>query len=132
VELSTLAQSVAESLTAVDGRCPAYVTRSGRQYRAGIGPYPENAAMALVVEELNARGVACGQFIAYPSAPRQKCDVWVGESTECVVEVKMGRFRGDNAKPDTATKDPISPFRSDRSALHLPGPPCPVANPRIR
>ena len=82
MELSTLVQSVAESLTVVDGRCPAHVTRSGRRYHAGIGPYPENAALALVIEQLNARGVACGQSIAYPSAPRQKCDVWVGEPTE--------------------------------------------------
>jgi hypothetical protein len=119
VELSTLVQAVAESLSAVDGRCSAYVTRSGREYQAGIGPYPENAAMGLVAEELNARGVGpCGQFIAYPSAPRQKCDLWLGDPVEWVVEVKMGRFRGDNGKPDdTGIKDLISPFRSDRSAF---------------
>jgi hypothetical protein len=75
--------------------------------------------MGLVVEELNARGIGpCGQFIAYPCAPRQKCDVWLGNPAEWVVEVKMGRFRGDNGKPDdTGIKDLISPFRRDRSAL---------------
>jgi hypothetical protein len=37
---------------------------------------------------------------------------------EWLVEVKMGRFRGDNGKPDdTGIKDLISPFRADRSAL---------------
>src|SRR5437660_1785484 len=37
---------------------------------------------------------------------------------EWAVEVKMGRFRCDNGKPDdTGIKDLISPFRADRSPL---------------
>ena len=41
-----------------------------------------------------------------------------GEPHEWVVEVKMGRFLGDNGKPDdTGVKDLLSPFRADRSAL---------------
>ena len=75
--------------------------------------------MELVADELRAAAdVACGQFISYPTAVRQKCDLWLGDPLEWVVEVKMGRFRGDNAKPDdTGIKDLISPFRGDRSAL---------------
>lgn len=75
--------------------------------------------MELVVEELNARGLGpCGQFAPYPNAPREKCDLWIGAVPEWFVEVKMGRFRGDNGKPDdTGIKDLISPFRQDRSAL---------------
>ena len=75
--------------------------------------------MALIVDELRSTGVtACGQFVAYPAAPRQKCDLWIGEPLEWVVEIKMGRFKGDNGKPDdTGIKDLLSPFRADRSAL---------------
>lgn len=75
--------------------------------------------MELVVGELReAAAAVCGQFIAYPSAVRQKCDLWLEDPLEWVVEVKMGRFRGDNGKPDDmGIKDLISPFRADRSAL---------------
>jgi hypothetical protein len=60
----------------------------------------------------------CGQFAAYPGLPRQKCDLWVGQPYEWVVEIKMARLRGDNGKPDdTAIKDILSPYESDRSAL---------------
>jgi hypothetical protein len=118
VELREIVHALAQAITVVDSRCPAYVTRSGRAYQQGIGPYAENAAMALVVERLCDRGIVCGQFVAYPAAPRRKCDLWIGDPTEWVAEVKMGRFRGDNGKPDdTGIKDLLSPFRADRSAL---------------
>lgn len=119
MDLDELVRAVAIAIETVDARCPAYVTHSGREYQAGLGPYPENKAMRLVVDELrDTAAVACGQFIPYPAAVRQKCDLWVGDPLEWVVEVKMGRFRGDNGKPDdTGIKDLISPFRADRSAL---------------
>jgi hypothetical protein len=119
VEPAQIASAFANAIGVVDAICSPYVTRTGRQYQPGIGPYPENKAMELIAAELNATGViACGQFISYPAAPRQKCDLWLGDPPEWVVEVKMGRFRGDNGKPDdTGIKDLISPFRADRSAL---------------
>lgn len=119
MELPALVQTFSESIQAVDATCPPYVSRSGRQYQLGIGPYSENPAMKLVCEELDARGLGpCGQFMPYPNAPRQKCDIWIGEPVEWGVEVTMGRFRGDNGKPDdTGIKDLISPFQGDRSAL---------------
>lgn len=118
MELEEVVTAIARALDAVDAFCPAYVTRTGRQYQAGIGPYPENAAMKLVVAHLNAEGVPAGQFISYPNALRQKCDLWLGDPIEWAIEIKMGRFRGDNGKPDdTGVKDLISPFRADRSAL---------------
>ena len=50
--------------------------------------------------------------------PRQKCDLWVGQPYEWLIEIKMARLRGDNGKPDdTAIKDVLSPYDSDRSAL---------------
>jgi len=42
----------------------------------------------------------------------------IGASPEWALEVKMFRPNGDNGKPDdTAIKDILSPFASDRSAL---------------
>jgi hypothetical protein len=119
VELASFVAAFADAITAVDARCAPYVSRSGREYQVGIGPYAENRAMELVVEELNSSGAGpCGQFAPYPNAARQKCDLWIGSPLEWVIEVKMGRFRGDNGKPDdTGIKDLISPFRQDRSAL---------------
>lgn len=119
MELAEIVQAIAEALEAVDASCPAYVTRTGRRYGAGIGPYPENAAMELVVGHFrDVQGITAGQFASYPAASRQKCDLWLGDPTEWVIEVKMGRFSGDNGKPDdTGIKDLISPFRADRSAL---------------
>ena len=102
MELTVLVKAVAGCDAAVDARCPGYVTRTGREYRAGIGPYPENAAMRLVTEELNAAGFGpCGQFIAYPTAPRQKCDVWLGDPLAWVVEVKMVGSEGTTGSPTT-------------------------------
>jgi hypothetical protein len=118
VELDRIVKSFAKAISVVDSRCSGYVSRSKRQYKPGIGPYAENKAMELVTEELCDVGIACGQFIPYPAAAAKKCDIWLGEPLEWVIEVKMGRFRGDNGKPDdTGIKDLISPFAADRSAL---------------
>ena len=104
-----------------DARSPQHVSRTGRAYQPGIGPHSENSAVALVLAELPhgvLEGMVCGQFVPYPGVQRQKCDVWFGEPLEWVVEIKMARFRGDNGKPDdTALKDLLSPYSSDRSAL---------------
>jgi hypothetical protein len=116
--LDVLVAQFAQAIAVVDSWCEPFVSRTGRRYQAGIGPYSENQAMALVVEELCRAGLRGGQFLPYPAASRQKCDLWIGEPLDWVIEVKMGRFRGDDGKPDdTGIKDLISPFSSDRSAL---------------
>ena len=118
MELDQIVKAFAKAISVVDSRCPGYVSRSNRQYQPGIGPYAANKAMELVTQQLCDVGIACGQFIAYPAAAAKKCDIWLGEPLEWVIEVKMGRFRGDNGKPDdTGIKDLISPFSADRSAL---------------
>jgi hypothetical protein len=122
IELSRLVVDIAAALTQADGRRPAWVSRSRRAYQAGIGPHAENAAVALMLDELRQvepyRSIPLGQFLAYPEAPRQKCDLWLGAPVEWAIEVKMARFKGDNGKPDdTAIKDLLSPYEADRSAL---------------
>lgn len=78
--------------------------------------------MRLVTQEMVSTGAlagtAVGQFQPYPGSPRQKADVWIGTPLQWVIEVKMARFFGDNGKlDDTAIKDILSPYPSDRSAL---------------
>jgi hypothetical protein len=123
VELAALVEDVARAFTEADSLNPVWVSqRSGRAYLPGIGPHAENAAVALMLVSLRSNprytAIPLGQFLPYPNAPRQKCDLWVGEPPEWAIEVKMARFRGDNGKPDdTAIKDLLSPYESDRSAL---------------
>jgi hypothetical protein len=122
VELERFVDDVAAAFTMADGARPVWVSRTGRQYQAGLGPHAEDAAVALMLAELRKldpySSLACGQFLPYPDAPRQKCDLWVGAPVEWAVEIKMARFKGDNGKPDdTALKDLLSPYESDRSAL---------------
>jgi hypothetical protein len=123
MELAELVEAFAQGMSDADAAFPVWVSqRSGRAYQPGIGPHAENAAVALALEHMRQRPdlaeVPMGQFLPYPAAPRQKCDLWVGEPLQWAVEIKMARFRGDNGKPDdTALKDLLSPYDSDRSAL---------------
>jgi hypothetical protein len=122
VELSSFVSYFATAMTRADGRGPAHITTKGRAYQPGIGPHPEDRAVRLTLDELRRMpefaGTPFGQALPYPRAPRQRCDVWVGEPLEWAIEVKMARFRGDNGKPDdTSLKDLLSPYEKDRSAL---------------
>jgi hypothetical protein len=116
-------------MTRADEREPVHVSRTGRVYQPGIGPHAEDLAVRLTLDELRRMpkyaGMQFGQALPYPRAPRQRCDVWIGQPVEWAIEVKMARFRGDNGKPDdTSIKDLLSPYDKDRSALpallHLP------------
>jgi hypothetical protein len=122
ISLEGLVRAFAQAFARADARAPVWTSSRGRVYQAGLGPHAEDAAVALVLEELvedpSWAGVACGQFIDYPSGGAQVCDMWVGEPTEWVVEVKMARLRGDNGKPDDMTiKKVISPYARDHSAV---------------
>jgi hypothetical protein len=122
VSLKELVQAFARAFARVDARAPVWTTSKGRSYLPGLGPHEENAAVALVLADLaqdpDWSGVPCGQFVAYPDQPAQVCDMWVGQPTQWVVEVKMARLRGDNGKPDDMTiKKVISPYARDHSAV---------------
>jgi hypothetical protein len=55
--------------------------------------------------------------VCYPGS-RTTCDWLLGDPLEWAIEIKVARPNGDNGKPDdTAIKDILSPFRTDRSAL---------------
>jgi hypothetical protein len=122
IALHALVADIATAFTWADAHSPVAVSRSGRTYQPGIGPHAENAAVALMLEELHRiepyTALPMGQFLRYPHAPRQKCDLWLGDPVQWALEVKMARFKGDNGKlDDTALKDLLSPYDADRSAL---------------
>ena len=120
-ELSTLVEDFAEAFMSADASAPGYVSRTGRQYQPGLGPYAEDAAVRLILAAMRRdhpkRYGECGQQLRHPES-RQACDLWIGNPVEWAVEVKMARFFGDNARPDdTSLKDILSPYPAHRSAL---------------
>ena len=118
--LPEFVEDFANALNAADGKRPAAVSpRSGRIYQPGIGPHPEDRAVDLIVAELaiSRPGLRISLRQCYPGS-KQTCDLLLGDPVEWAIEIKMFRPNGDNGKPDdTAIKDILSPFASDRSAL---------------
>jgi len=117
--LAEIVSELAQALTRADGKLPvARSQRGNRVYRPGIGPHGEDAAILLALAELPQSEGPWLQFVPYPGLLRQKCDLGIGQPLEWAVEIKMARLRGDNGQPDdTALKDILSPYASDRSAL---------------
>jgi hypothetical protein len=120
MELAEIVRQFAAAMTLADSRRPAAVSpRSGRVYQPGIGPHPEDRAVDLVVIEVAdlQPDWRVRTRICYPGS-KQTCDLLLGEPPEWAIEIKMFRPSGDNGKPDdTAIKDVLSPFPSDRSAV---------------
>jgi hypothetical protein len=84
MELPALVEAFARAFSAADSAHPVWVSqRSGRAYSPGIGPHAENAAVALMLARLRTlpgyADVPMGQFLPYPLAPKQKCDLWIGD-----------------------------------------------------
>jgi hypothetical protein len=122
VELDKFVRDFADGMARADAHRPqAKSSRSGRLYQPGIGPFGEDKAVDLTVDEMRRlfpadyNGLRCR--VLYPGS-RQRCDLVLGEPPIWAIEIKMARFCGDNGKPDDmATKDLISPFDCDRSAV---------------
>ena len=51
-DLATFVAHFAKALKAVDGSRPHYVSRPGRAYRPGIGPFAEDVAVDLITREM--------------------------------------------------------------------------------
>jgi hypothetical protein len=123
LRLGELVGDLAEAFRQADALGPVATSQRGtRTYQPGIGPHSENAAVALALEQLRHAqryaNVLMGQFLPYPEAPRQKCDLWIGDPLEWAIEIKMARFVGDNGRvDDMALKDLLSPYAADRSAV---------------
>jgi hypothetical protein len=126
LELEQLVIDFAKCIEEVDAKHPqAKNARTNEFYRPGFGPHPEAQAVDLVADALQALNPAIYEertytSIPYPSAPRQKCDLCIGEKPiwDWSVEVKMLRLIGDNGKPnDNILMHILSPYPQHRSAL---------------
>ena len=111
----------AAALKIVDAREPDHVSRSGRAYQPGIGPFAEDVAVDLITREMKTArpGVydTMNCHVAY-SGSKQKCDLVIDGAVPFHIEIKMARLYGNNGKPDdTGIKDILSPFVADRSAV---------------
>ena len=121
-DLAMLVVDFAAALKAVDARRPHYVSRSGRAYQPGIGPFAEDVAVDLIAREMKTARLGVYDDmncqVAYAAGSKQKCDLVVDGAVPLRIELKMARFFGDNGKPDdTGIKDILSPFLADRSAV---------------
>ena len=124
IELGRLVEDFAVAIRRADGRCPQAVgSRTGREYRPGIGPHTEDRTLRLVVGELVMLDVAYVPHsfdVPYPGGARQRCD-WCLGSPRCwdwAIEGKMLRLFGDNGKlNDNMLMHILSPYPAHRSAL---------------
>jgi hypothetical protein len=122
--LAKLTEDFARAIEAVDAEWPVAVSATtGKSYQAGIGPHTETATLALVRSKLTSFDpvyAALETHLAYPSAPKQKCDwCWkCANGDRLYIEAKMMRLMGDNGKPnDNILCHILSPYPQQRSAL---------------
>ena len=119
MELASFVSDFAVAMTRADERAPVHVSRTGRAYRPGIGPHSEDRAVRLTLDELRRMPeyaeTPSGQALPYPRAPRQRCDVWIGQPVEWAIEVKMARFEGDNGGPTTRPQGLALPQGCERA-----------------
>jgi hypothetical protein len=122
MDLRQIVRDFAEGMEAADHRYPQAASHrdATRLYRPGIGPFSEDAAVAMSLAEMQAaRGDAyavCGKR-RYPSG-RSVCDLAVGELPDWALEIKLARLGRDNGTyEDAAIKKILSPYPDDRSAV---------------
>jgi len=98
-----------------------------KNYQAGIGPFPEPKAIALIIQELShmqeLSHIKVEQDVFYPDPEtRQKCDICIFSNSnhfDWAIEVKLLRFLGDNGKPnDNMLTHILSPYPQHKSALN--------------
>jgi hypothetical protein len=122
MELEQLVREFAASMMAADRLAPQAVShrREGVAYRPGIGPFAEDEAVRLTVDQM--RLLRPGVYdqlakVRYPN-DRRTCDLGVGDPPTWAIEVKLARVGRDNGTyEDTAVKKILSPYPDDRSAV---------------
>lgn len=120
--LENIVSTFVAGLVEADSRRPvAPVSRTGNQYRPGIGPHSEVDTIRLTISSESwsaAMGNSTRTSVPYPRFPAKRCDIVVGDPAEWAIECKMARFLGDNGKnANQSVADFLSPYESDRSAL---------------
>jgi len=122
VELDELVCDFARGMCAADGLRPQAASHrdATRLYRPGIGPFAEDAAVALTVAQMQAARPGVYDDIRklrYPGLAKT-CDLALGELPEWAIEAKLARVGRDNGTyEDAAVKKILSPYEDDRSAV---------------
>jgi len=122
MELAELTRDFAAGMVAADALCPQASShrREGVSYQPGIGPFAEDAAVRLTLDQMVARHprtYESARKVAYPAGSKT-CDLGLGDPLEWAIEVKLARVRRDNGTyEDTAVKKILSPYPDDRSAV---------------
>jgi hypothetical protein len=86
IPLEQLVGDFAVGIKTADACCPQAVNaRSKVTFRPGIGPHSEARTIALIGAELEALapssyGGKLQYGVPYPNAPRQKCDLCLGDN----------------------------------------------------
>ena len=122
MELDELTRDFAAGMVAADALRPQASShrREGVTYQPGIGPFAEDAAVRLTLEQMLAqrpgRYETTGK-VRYPAGSKT-CDLGLGDPLEWAIEVKLARVGRDNGTyEDTAVKKILSPYPDDRSAV---------------
>ena len=106
----------------VDHRHPQAASHrdATRLYQPGIGPFGEDAAVAMTLAEMQAAnaGIYAGAGKRrYPDSSHV-CDLALGALPDWAIEVKLARLGRDNGTyEDAAIKKILSPYPEDRSAV---------------
>jgi hypothetical protein len=126
LELDAIVSDFDAALKRADAKQPVAVnSRSKVPFQPGIGPHSESQTVELIRGELESGQPETYQMriataVRYPEAPRQRCDLCIGEprSWTWAIEVKLLRFFGDNGKlNDNILMHILSPYPAHRSAL---------------
>lgn len=122
VDLGQIVRDFALAMETVDHRRPQAASHrdAARLYQPGIGPFGEDAAVAMTVAEMQA-----ADKNAYTDAGKRRypgsshvCDLALGTIPDWAIEVKLARLGRDNGTyEDAAIKKILSPYPDDRSAV---------------
>jgi hypothetical protein len=121
VDLDQIVRDFARAMEIVDHRAPQASSNrdATRLYQPGIGPFGEDAAVAMTLAEMQASSNAysgAGKR-RYPGSTHV-CDLAIGSRPDWAAEVKLARLGRDNGTyEDAAIKKILSPYADDRSAV---------------
>jgi hypothetical protein len=122
VDLSRIVRDFALAMETVDHRSPQASSHRNatRLYQPGIGPFGEDAAVAMTITEMQTRHkdtYANAGKRRYPESSHV-CDLALGAVPDWAIEVKLARLGRDNGTyEDAAIKKILSPYPDDRSAV---------------
>jgi hypothetical protein len=120
MELDQIVRDFAAAMQVVDHRRPQSASSrdATRLYQPGIGPFAEDAAIAMTLAEMQAHDAKYANVTKRYPAGSQTCDLAVGELPGWAIEVRLARVGRDNGTyEDAAIKKILSPYADDRSAV---------------